>query len=366
MMTDRRSFLRSAAAAAVTVAGAGTAGCQPVTEPAPDKAAAQVVLSRWRGFNLLEMFTTQSKGHFQEDDFRWISDWGFDFVRLPMCYTLWTRGDDVYAIDEAMLEHVDRAVEYGDRYGVHVCLNFHRAPGYSVNPERKEPFNLWRDQAALDAFCFHWQLFARRYKGISSQRVSFNLVNEPANPNDQMSRADHERVMRAAAAAIREIDPQRLILVDGLSWGRDAVPELADLGVAQSTRAYDPMSVSHYQASWVNEKNWPEPAWPGSYRGVRWDREALEERYQPWIELAARGVGVHCGEGGAFNRTPHAVFLAWLHDVLDILTGAGIGYALWNFRGSFGILDSERRDVDYTDWHGHKLDGELLRLLQSF
>lgn len=364
-MTDRRSFLRSAAAATAVV-GAGAAGCLPVTEPAPEGVPAQHVLPRWRGFNLLEMFTTRSKGRFQEDDFRWISDWGFDFVRLPMCYTLWIQGDDVYDIDEAMLAQVDRAVEYGDRYGIHVCLNFHRAPGYSVNREREEPFNLWQDQAALDAFCFHWQLFAGRYKGIPSQRVSFNLVNEPTNPNRAMSREDHERVMRAAAAAIREVDPERLIILDGLSWGRDPVPELVDLGVVQSTRAYDPMSVTHYQAEWVDEDNWPEPAWPGRYRGQRWDRQALEKRYRPWIELAQKGVGVHCGEGGAYNRTPHAVVLAWLRDVLEILTTAGIGYALWNFRGSFGILDSERQDVAYEDWHGHKLDGELLRLLQSF
>ena len=56
--------------------------------------------------------------------------------------------------------------------------------------------------------------------------------------------------------------------------------------------------------------------------------------------------------------------LHWLGDVLDILTAHGIGYALWNFRGPFGILDSEREDVDYEDWHGHTLDRALLALLQ--
>jgi hypothetical protein len=83
-------------------------------------------------------------------------------------------------------------------------------------------------------------------------------------------------------------------------------------------------------------------------------------------DLARMGVGVHCGEGGAFNKTPHNVVLAWLRDVLEILTGHGIGLALWNFRGSFGILDSGRTDVQYEDFHGHKLDRELLALLQEF
>ena len=62
------------------------------------------------------MFTTKSKGDFQEDDFRWMSDWGFDFARLPMCYTLWINGDDVYDIYEPMLENVDRAIEYATKY----------------------------------------------------------------------------------------------------------------------------------------------------------------------------------------------------------------------------------------------------------
>lgn len=328
----------------------------------------QTVLPRWRGFNLLEMFTTRSDGNFQEDDFRWMRDWGFDFARIPACYTLWIEGDDPYKLKEAMLEKVDRVVHLGQRYGIHICLNFHRAPGYSVNRERQEPYNLWKDQAALDAFCFHWETFARRYRGIPSAQLSFNLVNEPPSPtSEHMTRADHERVMRTAVAAIRAIDPQRLIILDGLSWGNDPLPELIDLGVAQSCRAYIPMGLTHYQASWVDSAGWPEPIWPGAlHRGQPWDRVRLEAHYRQWAELAARGVGVHCGEGGAFNRTPHAVVLAWLRDVLEILKAYNIGYALWNLRGSFGILDSERTDVAYEDWHGHKLDRQMLELLRAF
>jgi endoglucanase len=329
---------------------------------------AQTAIPRWRGFNLLEMFTTRSDGNFREDDFRWIAEWGFDFVRLPMCYLLWVEEGDPFRISEPALANVDRAIELGRQYGVHVCLNFHRAPGYSVNREREEPFNLWKDQAALKAFCFHWELLAERYRGTSSERVSFNLVNEPPNATEGgMTRADHERVMRAGVAAIRAIDPQRLIIIDGLSWGREPCPELLDLGIAQSCRAYDPMGISHYRASWVGGENLPEPTWPGA-RDHRdsWDRAKLAEHYEPWAELARQGAGVHCGEGGAFNKTPHDVFLRWLRDVLEILTSHSIGYALWNFRGSFGVLDSGRQDVDYEDWHGHSLDRELLELLTEF
>lgn len=330
--------------------------------------AEQTVLPRWRGFNLLEMFTTKSSGDFQEDDFRWMADWGFNFARIPACYTLWTADDDPMKLHEPMLKKIDRVIRLGQDHGIHISFNFHRGPGYSVNREREEPFNLWKDPEALDAFVFHWTTLAERYKGIPASELSFDLINEPPTPSvDGMTRADHERVARATVEAIREIDPARLIIADGLGYGRISMPELADLGIAQSCRAYEPMGISHYKASWVNGMDWPEPEWPGGWHyGERWGRRELEALYAPWIALADRGIGVHCGEGGAYNQTPHNVVLAWFRDVLEILTAHNIGYALWNFRGPFGILDSGRDDVDYEDWHGHKLDRELLDLLQEF
>lgn len=330
--------------------------------------SAQSVLPRWRGFNLQNMFGTQSTGDWEEDDFRWIAGWGFDFVRLPLCYLLWVEDDDPLRIAEAGLEKIDVAVRLGEQYGLHVCLNLHRAPGYSVNEERQEPFSLWKDQPAIDAFCFHWETLARRYKGISSDRLSFNLVNEPPAPSsDGMTRPEHARAIAAATQAIRAADPGRLIIADGLSWGNEPCPELADLGIAQSCRAYAPMGISHFRASWVNAEGMPVPTWPGALHGNEpWDRRRLERHYEPWGRIARQKVGVHCGEGGAYRYTPHAVVLAWLRDVLEILTGYGIGYALWQFRDAFGILDSKRRKVAYEDWHGHKLDRKLLQLLQEF
>jgi len=183
-----------------------------------------------------------------------------------------------------------------------------------------------------------------------------------------MTRADHEHVVRAAVAAIREVDPDRLIIADGVRWANIPCPELADLGIAQSCRGYRPRGISHYNAP--NEKRaFPVPTWPGAVdvpTGAGWDRERLEIHYEPWVELARRGIGVLCGECGAFNRAPHEPFLRWFRDVLDILTGHGIGYAGWNFRGAWGIMDSKREDVAYEDWYGHSLDRKLLSLLQVY
>ena len=47
------------------------------------------------------------------------------------------------------------------------------------------------------------------------------------------------------------------------------------------------------------------------------------------------------------------------------LWGDGWGWALWNFRGGFGVLDSQRSDVTYETWEGHPLDRAMLELLQK-
>jgi endoglucanase len=39
---------------------------------------------------------------------------------------------------------------------------------------------------------------------------------------------------------------------------------------------------------------------------------------------------------------------------------------MWNLRGAFGLLDSERADVQYEDFKGHKLDRKMLELVRRF
>lgn len=376
----RRDFLKTAG---LTAAAIGT-GMPRLLAQEPASQRPKNAIPRWRGFNLLNFFQALSRGDrsdglVPEDDFRLIRDWGFDFARLPMDYWLWIDSDwprtrklavdDVYKIKESTLEQVDRTVELGDKFGIHVSLNFHRAPGYCINDPEREPFVLWTDKRAEDAFIYHWDLFAKRYRTIPNERLSFNLVNEAPTPRDgYMSREDYRRVMTRATEAIRQHTPDRLIIIDGLNVGNVVVDEMIPTGVAQSVHAYTPAGISHYRASWVDRNNsFPTPTWPllNADGSVKCDRATLERHYAPWGELVRKGIGVHCGEGGSYSKTPHDVFMAWMTDVMEILQGHDIGWALWNFRGSFGVVDSGRDDVAYEEMHGHQVDGKLLRLLQE-
>jgi endoglucanase len=54
-----------------------------------------------------------------------------------------------------------------------------------------------------------------------------------------------------------------------------------------------------------------------------------------------------------------------MRDVLDLWKEAGWGWSMWNYRGAFGIVNSDRADVTYKDWHGYKLDSLMLTVLKS-
>ncbi len=193
-------------------------------------------------------------------------------------------------------------------------------------------------------------------------------MNDQFGARTTIPGAVYRKVALAASTAIRKSNPNHLVVADGNDVGSSVIPEITDLNIAQSCRGYFPHYISHYRASWVfkNPDDSPKVVWPGVIDGKHFSRKNLEELYQPWIDLVKQGVGVHCGECGCYRETPHEVFLAWFGDVLDVLTENQIGYALWNFRGDFGVLDSGRKDVQYEDWYGHKLDRKMLELLKKY
>jgi len=365
---NRRDFLNFSASAATSILIGSHVSAARDEEPVP---SVQPRIPRRRGFNLPEFAGTDGK-RYQESDFEWMADWNFDFARLPLSYWVWSDRNDWTKIDERALRPIDEAIEFGRRYGIHINLNFHRIPGYCVNGRELEPFLLFESpresmEKALAAAVHHWRFFAARYRGISNNRLSFDLINEPPWMQDQ---SRYVEIVRTLVAAIRAEDPGRLIVADGADIGQTPVLGIADLGLVQSTRGYIPKAVSHYTATWVPEaefESFEKPSWPFvDKQGRKWDRALLrEELIVKWQPLVEKGVPIHVGEWGCFNRTPHEVTLAWMTDLLALWKEAGWGWSMWNLRGPFGPIDSERADVRYERFHGHKLDRKMLELLRA-
>lgn len=384
----RRTFLRNVGLAAM----GGLAGCTKVlpelaslnqkSNPLKNK------LPKWRGFNIPDYFQPDPwyvGSNTPEEFFKWVADWGFDFIRIPVAYPSYLNitpyqkyitAEDVYKIDENKVSQIERTIYLAHKYNLHVSLNLHRAPGFCISTGYNEPFHLWNEKQAQDAFCHHWSFWAKRFRNVSYKKISYDLLNEPcyradinnsSSPSSAVPGALYRTVALAAATVIRKENPSSYVIADGNNGGADVVPELADLNIGQSCRGYYPFEISHYKAPWVypDPAYQPTPLWPGTVGGRYFSKAMLEEYYKPWLNLLKQGVGVHCGECGCVKDTPHDVFLAWFGDALDILTTNGIGFALWELKGDFGILNSNRPDVQYEDWYGYKLDKKLLTMLQS-
>jgi endoglucanase len=364
----RRDFIKtSGALIATSFTGLGVQSCDFQKRP-------KINFPRYRGFNLLAKFSGWGpRRKFNEEDFEIMADWEFDFARIPMSYWNWASREDWYTIKEDVLEDIDEVVELGKQYKIHINLNFHRVPGYCINGRNMEAVDLFEDipenmQKALDAVVYHWKVFAKRYKGIPSSQLSFDLINEPPAMKEETR---YVEVVKALVNGIRDEDPDRLIVADGKDVGRTPVFGIAELGLVQSTRGYDPMSVSHYTARWVPKDSFETlnpPTWPlKGDDGKVWDKATLKDKLiDNWQLLVDKGVPVHVGEWGCYNKTPHDVALRWMRDLLSLWKEAGWGQAMWNLKGDFGVLNSQREDVKYEDYKGHKLDRKMLELIKEY
>ena len=338
----------------------------------------QSVLPRWRGFNLLGLFCSESSsfyglrspGYYPEEDFKMIADWGFDFVRLPLSYRVWSDVKNPYEINEEKISPLDEAIYFAEKYGLYVNVAMHRLPGYCVNSDEKieEHSDLWSDAEALDAAAYQWTQIAKRYKNVSADKLSFNVINEPGmdiTPNQY--RTVNERIIND----VRKITPDRFFILDGNCWGDmppvDAMRYFENCGY--SCRGYEPRKLTHYKLNGRTEyPQWPDVKPEGKCDHMTvYNRRGLEQLFGIWASLAETlNVGVHCGEMGVHVNCPHDQALKWLEETLDVLKSYNIGFAMWNLRGYFGIMDNGRTDTEMKTYNGHTLDEKMLKIMQKY
>lgn len=331
-------------------------------------------------------------GLIAEDDFSMIKELGFNFVRIPFSYLFFGSGEYGRTPDPERLVLLDRAVEYGQKYGVHVMLALHRAPGYCVNAHSRFDFpekgDLFTDDEEHRDFVAWWRTIAERYADVPAHALSFDLLNEPFNVDD----ATFERVFTPAIDAIEAANPERLIHVEG-SYMIDFEAMTAELrpapssisqrpNVVNSVHLYHPFTLTHHECPWADElvpSDLEDPTWPyqaalksdagrrvlSDSESERWDKETIRTLLQQYLDLSTAGYKVHIGEMGAYSALAHDVYLDYMRDVISLLDEYDIGYALWNFRGPFGVVDTGREGPQNEDLHGHLLDRPLVDVLRG-
>jgi len=328
-----------------------------------------------RGINASEWFAQSSDysasrtdRYTDAADIALMAKLGFDHVRLSIDAAPLepSMGGSVAKSDDFLMR-LDHAVDTMLGDGLSVLIDLH--PSESFKQE------LRNGDDSVVRLVMLWRNLASHYSSRDPDRVFFEIMNEPEMSDPYRWAGIQERV----AAAIREAAPKHTIIATGGMWSDVwnllALEPLADGNVIYNFHFYEPHEFTHQGAGW-GEPWWiythsiPYPAIEGSMQELLKEVPAGVNRYQlenywlnHWdaghiralIDEAAEWarenhVPLTCNEFGAFREHTDAESRTnWIRDVRTALEADGIGWAMWDYRGGFGVVhkqDGQAAQVD--------------------
>ena len=301
-----------------------------------------------------------TREHFQSwttaEDIALIKSMGFDHVRLsvnPQPMMPNHRPDEIPA---EYFGYLDAAVKMILDQGLAVVIDAH--------PESDFKKRLVQDDSFVQEFADFWRALARHYSSWDSERLFFEILNEP----EFSDRYRWYGVQSKLAAAIRDGAPKHTIIAAGARWSDDDelvfIEPLRDSNVIYNFHFYDPHIFTHQGATWgayfwhwVKGLHYPSSpesaakvavAAPDAvdrlaivrYGEDHWNAERIDAEITQVAEWAQQhGVPVVCNEFGVFRQYAEPQDReAWIHDVRTALERHNMGWAMWDYSGSFGVV----------------------------
>jgi aryl-phospho-beta-D-glucosidase BglC (GH1 family) len=261
---------------------------------------------------------------FRREDAAFVRRLGMNAVRIPVNYRHLQDDAEPATIREHGFRHLDRAVELCGDEGLYTIIDLHALPGYqnqawhSDNPTHRAGF--WGDRVQQERVIGIWRAIAARYRGVSSV-AGYNPVNEPGDVD-----ASHLVPFYAElAAAIREIDPEHILFLEGNRYALDF-----DL-------FGDPLPNTVYTLHDYALPGYPDGGpYPGVSRGEFVDRAVVEQKFLERSRyMRETGTPIWVGEFGPVYPPPpegHSGRLAVLRDQLDIYDRYGASWSIWTFK----------------------------------
>jgi len=300
-----------------------------------------------------------TKEHFQSwitsADIALIKSAGFDHVRLSVN-------------PEPIMQTTERA-DHGAEYlgyldsAVKMILDAGLSVELDIHPDSDFKARLAREDDAVERFADFWRMLAQHYASWDSDRVFFEILNEP-----EMHDAYRWYGVEAKlAAAIRQAAPAHTILAPGARWDDDDdmifLEPLRDPNVIYVFHFYEPHIFTHQGATW-GEYYWrwlghlhypsqPENAaevaarvpealdrlYVIRYGQDHWDASRIEAEINQAADWAAHNhVRLVCNEFGVYRDFSEPQDrAAWIKDVRVSLERHHIGWAMWDYSGGFGV-----------------------------
>ena len=324
--------------------------------------------SEWFAQSPNDYSAARTNRYIEARDIALMAQLGFDHARLSVDAVpleQYPRGTD--GLNAEFVGRLDRAVDAMLADGLAVEIDLHPEDGYKQQ--------LRNSDDAVDRLVMLWRKLAAHYANRNPDRVFFEIMNEP-EVNDRYRWAG---IQARVAAAIREAAPKNTIIATGPNYSNIEdllmVDPLADGNVIYTFHFYEPHEFTHQGANWGL-------AWWSYTHGIPYppndsamqallaevpdaaNRFALENYWlDNWdarhirmmMDAAAawahqKNVPLICNEFGAYRGFSDTVSRAnWIHDVRTAMEADGIGWAMWDYRGSFGVVtkqDGQPAQVD--------------------
>ncbi|MFZ0317973.1 MAG: cellulase family glycosylhydrolase [Candidatus Sulfotelmatobacter sp.] len=362
----------------LSVLGANFSPAQAAaTSPTSSVPTARVERLR-HGINASEWFAQvydkrgYTKEHFQSwttaEDVALMKSMGFDHVRLSVNPQPMMQNHRPDEIPAEYFGYLDAAVKMILDQGMAVVIDVH--------PESDFKARLAKDDSFVQEFADFWRALARHYSGWDQEWMFFEILNEP----EMSDRYRWYGVQAKLATAIREGAPQNTIIAAGARWSDDDelvfLEPLRDANVIYNFHFYDPHIFTHQGATWgVYFWHWvkglhypssPETAAKTAagvpdamdrmavirYGEDHWGAARIDAEISQVADWGKqRSVPVVCNEFGVFREyaDPHDRE-AWIRDVRTSLDRHGMGWTMWDYSGSFGVV---------TKKDGHSVPDEV-------
>jgi endoglucanase len=342
-------------------AEAAVSASTPGSSPAPARAQ-----HLRRGINLSEWFAQvwdkrgYTREHFESwttaDDIALIKSMGFDHVRLSVNPQPMFTMNQPQKLPPEYLGYLDAAVKTILDHGLAVVIDMH--------PESDFKQRLTKDDTFVEQFADYWRAVALHYSAWDPDHVFFEILNEP----EFSDRYRWLGVQAKIAASIREGAPRHTIIAAGARWSDDDEllfqEPLRDPNVIYNFHFYEPHIFTHQGATWgAYYWHWLKglhyPSTPESAEQVaalvpnevdrlnvirygldHWDADRIGAEMKQAAEWAnRRGVPLVCNEFGVFrNYSDPQDRAVWIRDVRTALERNGIGWTMWDYSGSFGVV----------------------------
>ncbi|MCO6493413.1 MAG: carbohydrate-binding protein [Phaeodactylibacter sp.] len=268
--------------------------------------------------------------HVRKIDIDSLKAWGFNSVRLPMHYNLFTLPveDEPVAgqhtwLDEGF-ELTDSLISWCRQNQMYVILDLHAAPGGQGQDQGISDYDptkpsLWESQANRDKTVALWRKLAERYAD-EPWVGAYDLINEPNWP--MTGNIPLRNLYYEITDAIREVDTNHLLIIEGNWFANDftgLTPPWDD------NMAYGP------------HKYW-------SFN----DRASIQ-----WVLNIrdAHNVPIYFGESGENSNT-------WFRDAITLLEEHGMGWAWWPMKkvdaiaGPLSVIKTPEYQALLDYWNG--------------